>query len=253
MPIEAPGESLIPMRDGSVAVIGFDEIMREIDVSGAVTSLGAMPAFSGVQTALGVWTGLSYADNQVALTARLGPPVDPPVFSHRVEGGNPRQSSAPELLSFVSPDQASLKALDFVEPISATSGVEWGGKICKQGNRYLFSRFVTSHIQNSVQVDQLAHCEPDATWGRFHTHPPLELAQPSADDLSNANARPDLVFYLLAPIPNSPVFPPISNHRLRYRAVPNRPANDNTCERVGQTWQPYMPLSPNAVCSSHLP
>jgi hypothetical protein len=146
------------------------------------------------QSLLGNGIPTAYVATPVALDMTAGSPLP---------GGSASQNNGPPYI-YKDMDKAAVDALNFIFPFAVRTGWEWGGLICRQGNenRYLWSGFVTSHLQESVAVQALASCSPFGTNGTpvgdFHTHVPIEHSfQPSFGDYSNANGHRHLTYYLM--------------------------------------------------------
>jgi hypothetical protein len=243
-------ETLTAIRDGGVAIANIDSGMRSVTTDSGgptVTALGPVTQYEAEQPLLGVWFGNLSPGGQ--LSSKMGAPLNPSLFSTQVGTGGRNRASRPDLLLFTDPDEAARKALDFVEPITISSGIEWGGKLCKgEDNFYRWTRFVDGN-GDSVDVNGLASCEPHGiTWGHFHSHTLIGGGDLSSDDHVIANSLPSQTFYLLTRAPYTPESAQIMQ-RIRYRNVPPRPAGSNMCVWNAGAWIPYVA---GAVCSSHL-
>jgi hypothetical protein len=133
---------------------------------------------------------------------------------------------------FDSFEEAALAALDLIYPYSAQW--EWGGLICQQGARFLWSRFVTDRQQSEVNIDAQVSCNQFGPFGvdvaQFHTHPPVETnVVPSPGDFANANAKPDRTFYLRGSVPGL-------TQTTRYRKTAELNAQDNLFKYENRTW-----------------
>jgi hypothetical protein len=148
-----------------------------------------------------------------------------------------QRSSKPGLSDL---DRTAIKALEFIYPISEATGWEWGAQVCEQPNGLVWTKFVTSSAQNTVATDVLTTCKPyGLSKARLHTHPPGEGSDPSgfvvygADtDIWNADHRPELVFYMKSPAPNSS-----GTQILRFQKIPSvSSAGCNTQKLSGTNW-----------------
>jgi hypothetical protein len=244
------------LDDGGVAVQVFrpgeSPATSIIDAMGAVvaTDLGTTPTsiWTPLNPAIAVgdtWVGLTevgldYADSRVGAVVAMSTQVTPVGFS--LQGGNAQGQNAPRLW-YQDAETAALAALDFIFPFAAGQGVEWGGLICAQdGGRYLWSRLVTSHLAESVDVFGLTQCAPYGTAvANYHTHTLTGEAFPSGflpgtalpNDAETADAHPELTFDLKARRENSP---PQVTHILRYRKTVDRDSRDNVYRWENGEW-----------------
>jgi hypothetical protein len=136
-------------------------------------------------------------------------------------------------------EKAALAALDDVYKWSRVTEWEWGGLICEQGTKFLWSGHVTEQNQSQVNVAALASCNRFGPLGRavarYHTHPPKEENPlPSPGDLTNANEEPSIAFYLRAAVG------PASAATLiwKYRRTDSTLSQDNafTYETSAEQW-----------------
>lgn len=172
-------------------------------------------------------------------------------------GGSRRQNAPPP--SYTTREEAALRALDFLFPFSAAANIEYGGAVCSRNGRFLWSRFLTEFNQSAVTIPANL-CGSNTRVARLHTHPPKEHPEPSGPDINNANAEANLGVpsYLKAPIPYSPVLPPVRQRYLKYWNDGTRPAQSNICWQGAAGWQPLTdsllyPGSANANCQTPNP
>ena len=250
-----------PLLEGRVAM--FDVTTNNVTEYGADGSAGQSATsdwywgYLGNQTAFGLSTGVD-GPTGGQLTSHISLPFNEANGSYlnRAVG---TQQNAPRERTFTTREEAALRALDFLYPLSTNANWEYGGFICSRNGRFLWSRFVTDQNQSSVSLPANL-CASDTKAARLHTHPPKENPEPSTDDITNANAAANIGIpsYLKAPIPNSPVFPPVQQRYLKYWHDGTRPAQSNICWRSSATWQPLggsllWPGSVDANCQTPNP
>ena len=223
--------------------------LKELDGSGAVVGSAMFGLVGAVQSRLGFWTGIDRSAETPTLATRLSLPLSEAHTSFMAAGaGSPPGQNSPRSLIYDDESTAARDALAFIYPASAYRGWEFGGLICQQGSKYLWSRFVTSESQSSVDTEALTTCAPySLATARIHTHPPKESPEQSGfrcsacgqNDTTNADARPGLTFYLMAPKVDGHE-PPIATHYLRYRMIAGVPSSrNNTFEFVNGIWATY--------------
>jgi hypothetical protein len=175
-----------------------------------------------------MWTSVT----TTGLTARFSLAVDEArtSFTYLGQVGSGQQRPR-DRFSATTRERAAIDALDwiFTEPLaSGAAKFEYGGLICKDGERFRWSEIRTDQMQEQVTVPDTL-CPPGTIAAHFHTHPPLESPVPSGNDRSdlnppqplggdynNARTHPGIPYYLRAPIPHSPVQPPREKHTLKY-------------------------------------
>ena len=238
----------------------------ELNEAGVEVSTAPLNLVAPVQTRLGLWTGIDHASGLLAAKAAL--PLNEATVSFN--SGSATLQNAPGERSSATRNEAVIAVFDwiFTEPLaSGAAKFEYGGLICKDGNRFRWSEIRTDQIQDQVTVPDTL-CPPGTIAAHYHTHPPLESPVPSGNDRSdlnppqplggdynNARTHPGIPYYLRAPIPNSPVWPPKETHTLKYwwtgtGALPSQ----NVCKRLTNgSWAPYTELSPNANCATPNP
>jgi hypothetical protein len=215
--VNTSATAITTLFGGDVAVQDYDGTLSTI-VDGVLSPLGSLPVFNPSQIALGVWVGLS----NDGLTAQFGVPLNESTFAFQGIAGNPQKQATPEFGVFESPETAVFAALNFIYPISVGNGIEWGGRICRDGiARYTWGRFVSgtaTHIDLSPTFEL---CAPfGSTESLFHTHPgsyvgvdrpsgyqrQAEYFDVGGSDLRVADEIPNgLWWYIAATPPNSVV------------------------------------------------
>jgi hypothetical protein len=160
--------------------------------------------------------------------------------------------------SFWTRDEAALRALDHLYPLSVQANVEHGGLICRSGSKFVWSsRFVTSLTQDEVDVPDTL-CPKGTLAAHLHTHPPLyESPFPSGNDSQGLPLSGDykgawnhqgIPYYLRARNGRDQTLAPWD---LKYWRSEDRRPSQNLYLRVGGTfpavWQPYIP---GAMCST---
>lgn len=208
--------------------------------------------------------------------AIFGAPVNEASFSFRTPesfldpnqglGGLQRSGLATNR-RFDSIEQAGRRGTEMVFATSVFSGFEWGGLICRQSEKYVWSRIVTDGDAGRVtlwdnpnltqaQRDNLPQCAPYANSmpvGAFHAHPPPPAGQPYPsgfppgsplpNDLNTASLRPEVVFFVGTPVGNGGK----GMLQFKYQAVliPDgqggsvHSARYNTFKWVGDHWVPF--------------
>jgi hypothetical protein len=216
-----------------------------------------LPLDEPAQVSLGIYVGTVNG----GLVSMYGKPVDEARFSFELahtfldpsqDLGGRQSNGVAHDQRFATRELAALSALEFIYPTSANTNWEYGGLICQDAGRFVWSPIVTSESQNEVFIsDNL--CPADAMAARFHTHPPLESPGPSGGDTQNANSYPMLPFYLMAPVEGEPPSPLTRQWFLKYWRDGSRLSQDNICMRVaGTTWLPKTPNS-GANCATPSP
>jgi hypothetical protein len=238
-----------------------------VDEAGVLRAVVPMPVGQAQQVlVIGEWVGTSSMGTLAAVTgpARIQPSggslmgaplfVLEPMFSYLQGRGTPRGQAAPPG-GFTAREPAALNGLTRAYPLSARDGSEYGGMVCQVRGRFHVSRLHTDFIQDQVHVPE-GFCPAGAKAAHFHTHPPLEHPLPSGPDYPNADANPGIPYYLMAPVPQSPVFPPRQTRTLKYWNGAGRPASSNLCLRTaGGGWIPSPEIAGNegAVCATPSP
>ncbi len=100
IPSEGCCENLTAMRDGGVAIMGDDDILRAIDDGGNSTAMGNRPAFEAVQAAPGYWVGLAPGMSGMQLVSAFGPSILEPSYAFWSLGGNFRMTNAAEFIDW---------------------------------------------------------------------------------------------------------------------------------------------------------
>lgn len=216
-----PGAAL---DDGGLALTSGGEVTILDSGGGMVAAgLGGGTGLLPAMTAGDVWFGL-VADSTlsgIGATVAADAAVSPVGFA--LQSGNRLGGNAPAPW-YGNPETAALAALDFIYPITQVTGWEYGGLICRQSqqDRYVWTPFVTSEDAGRVDIEGRVSCARIGTRvARYHTHPfggevfPSGFVNPTLpNDIANANASPDVVFYLKSPNPSAGTY---ATHEIKYQ------------------------------------
>jgi hypothetical protein len=193
-----PGLSpAVATAGGGLAAVGANGYST-FDVDGNVTG---RVASVGIQS----WLGDVYQYGSVIRVAT--PPIIPAGLWPQAQG-NPSGTGA---RAFRSLETAAISAMNFVWPQAWESAWEFGGRVCKtSANTFYSTGPVTEFDSGQINVFAFvkARCRGEnPTVGILHTHPPFGGPYPSGtivgtglpNDIANANARPDLVEFVITP------------------------------------------------------
>lgn len=255
--MQRPGK----VKGGSLAVRdALTGVMSTLDASGATTSTFPLAIEVPAQLRFGLWVGTATPapSGAASIVAQVTAPLNAAPVSYGTSqgtagatAGNALGQSAPAVRRFSNREEAALKALEFIYPLSALSNKEYGGLVCRSASALVWSQMVFG-TQSAVEVrDSL--CPPGTGAAHFHTHPPLEREIPSSpDDYDQADAHPGIPYYLKAPMPHDVTWPPTRTRFLKYwrSLLPAKPAQNNLCRRDGLTWHPEVA---GAICSTPTP
>lgn len=209
------------LAGGGVYLSGPSEartIGASINAAGFASGGNSSPIPGGLWMGWNLGAGLTLGSEAPEGQTKLRQP--------RAEGN---RNAVPRL--YETHEEAAMAMLNYIYPISAFTGWEYGGLICGPAGEYSWSRFVTEGTQSQVDVHGLSSCAPyGAEAAHLHTHPPKESPLPSgflagtigATDISNADSEPGIPFYLM--VPSGPWIgnmPPRSTDILWYEKKPS--------------------------------